>query len=116
MHLASASTVRVLRRSFQLLLALGLLLAVPGLGQLSPPGWRVAEEEEQNSRDCTESAACGTAEGLRLRGRAIAAGERTAPINGTLSGFLITRSTYCGPVAGSLASGYLNGCGAFLRC
>jgi hypothetical protein len=115
MHVFSSGTVRGLRRSFQWLLALGVL-AVPGLGQFSSPGWRVAEEEEQNSRDYTESAACGTAEGLRLRGRVIAAGERTAPLNWTLSEVIVSRSKYRDLATGSLASGHLNGCGAFLRC
>lgn len=66
-------------RWFRLLLGLALILAVPGFGQPTPTRWRVAEEEEQTERDSSESMACATADGLRLRGRSIAPGKWLPP-------------------------------------
>jgi len=106
-------------RWFRLLLGLTLILAVPGFGQSTPTRWRVAEEEEQTERDSSESMACATADGLRLRGRSVAPGKWLPPrvwseiagLNGSRSHWLLLRRD-----SRHLATGSLNGCGAFLRC
>ena len=117
MQLAAANSLDRFIGWLPQLLACLLLLAVPGLGQASPPGWRVAEEEEEHSsRDSTESAACVAADGLRLRGRVASPGHppRAAWLHAasTASAGAIQSP----PSALRLGAGSLNGCGAFLRC
>jgi hypothetical protein len=106
-------------RWIRLLLGLALVLAVPGFGQAAPTGWRVAEEEEQSERDSSESIACATADGLRLRGRSVAPGKWLPPrvwseiagLDGSRSHWLSLRHDWQHSATASL-----NGCGAFLRC
>lgn len=118
MQLPAAKSLDRFAGWLALLLACLLLLAVPGLGQPSPPRWRVAEEEEHHPRDTSGSAAWVAAEGLRLRGRAESSGQRPPR-------YYVVRLSSRTPAAGAsrlcaaalqLAAGVLNGCGAFLRC
>ncbi|MGD9648373.1 MAG: hypothetical protein AB7U73_21865 [Pirellulales bacterium] len=115
MHLAAASTAHRLRSSFQLLLALGLVLAVPGLGQATPSSWRVTEEEEQNSRDSGESATDALAEDLNQRGRSrvrrLPVGWRPAE-HGSAAADPVARTSDVHVKTTHI----FNGCGAFLRC
>ncbi|MBX9788438.1 MAG: hypothetical protein K2Y37_05945 [Pirellulales bacterium] len=118
MQPAPANTADRFAGGFRMLLVVLLLLGVPGIGQSISTRTRVAEEEEQNERDCSESFACATADGLRLRGRTVAADKRSARACWWLATGQVHTASVVDFPAGSLqlAAGALNGCGAFLRC